>query len=81
MKSHDLQSVEVVEDLCRHATGYHILILYLLAYGFTQAETARLLGISRQALNDELVLIRAQYILGKKMTYRASKEWARKRAT
>lgn len=81
MRAKDFAVTETILDLTRHCSGYHILLLYLLVCGYTQAETARLLGISRQALNDELILIRAQYIKGRKMTYRESKEWTRKRAT
>lgn len=81
MRSKDFGTVETIIDLCKYSSGYHLLIMYLLVSGYSQSEVAKMLNISRQALNDELVLIRAQYIKGRKMTYRASKEWTRKRAT
>lgn len=77
MKSKDFGAVETVLDLCKYCNGYHILILFLLVCGYSQVEVAQMLGVSRQALNDELILIRAQYIKGRKMTYRQAKEWTR----
>lgn len=74
MKSHDLQSVEVVTDLCRHANGFHILILFLLVSGYTQAEVSEMLGISRQALHHETLVIRQQYYTGMKLNQRTAKQ-------
>ena len=71
--------VEVVLDLLRHCNGYHVLILFLILSGHSQAEVAQLLGISRQALNDEMILIREQYRAGRPLTYREAKSRRRNR--
>lgn len=79
MKQNDLRSVEVVHDLCRYSTGYQVLVMYLLVAGYSQAEVAQMLGISRQALNDEMILIREQYRTGEKLTFREAKARRRNR--
>lgn len=79
MKSNDIATVESVLDLTRYCNGYHILLLYLIASGYSQVEISQMLGISRQALNDEMILIREQYRAGRPMTYRESKAMRRNR--
>lgn len=70
MSKSDLEQVELVADLCRHCNGYQVLVLYLLVSGYSQAEVSRLLGISRQAVNYELIQILESYRAGQRLTYR-----------
>lgn len=70
MSKSDLEQVELVADLTRFCTGYQTLILFLLVSGYSQAEVSRLLGISRQAVNYELIQILESYRAGQRLTYR-----------
>ena len=74
MKRNDFASVEVVHDLCQYANGYHILIMFLLVSGYSQAEVAQMLGISRQALFHETLVIREQYRAGCRLSQRAARQ-------
>lgn len=81
MARSDFQSVEIVTDLCRHANGYHILIMFLLVSGYSQAEVAQMLGISRQALHHETVVIRQMYFAGRKLSQRTARKEKNKAKT
>lgn len=74
MKEHGYECVEVVEDLCRYCNGFHVLILYLLVCGYSQAEVAQMLNISRQALFHETNVIRMQYHEGRKLNQRSARQ-------
>lgn len=74
MTRDDLQSVEVVHDLCMVANGVDLIIVYLMMLGLRQTEIADLMETTRQAVNDRLVRLQARYHEGRMLSARESKK-------
>lgn len=59
-----MEQVDRTLDLIREASPFDVLILYLLAAGFSQSEIAEMTYISRQAVNDRLNRLAVRYQTG-----------------
>ena len=66
VKQNDLRSVEVVHDLCAVCDGHDLIVIYLVLLGYEQIEIARLMGVSRQAIDDRLKHVQERYHAGKR---------------
>lgn len=79
MKQNDFATVETVLDLTRFCSGYDLLVVFLLISGHNQAETASLLGVSRQAVSDQMLILWERYKAGEWLTTREAKARKRRR--
>lgn len=73
LKSNDFATVETIHDLCKFSTGYDLLVVFLLVSGHSQTEVADLLGVSRQAVSDQMLILWERYKAGRWITAREAK--------
>ena len=60
-----MKQVDNTVDLLAVASPFDVLILYLLAAGFSQTEISEMTYCSRQAINDRRKRLTARYQTGK----------------
>lgn len=58
--------VENIADLSRSATGYDLLVLHTLLLGYTYKEVGDLLGVSKQAIHDQMRHLFRRYQEGRR---------------
>lgn len=61
----DLSDIDTMTDLLRVCGPYDTLVLYLIMSGHRQSEAAELLGVSRQAVHDQMRRMWVRYMTGK----------------